>query len=190
MNKSHDPAQPVPKSYLHSFVIRSTLIFACGALLTATALYLAPREQGLSYGDNFRIIAGLDRALVTKSLALSSFALLLILAVIVIISIAYSHRVAGPLHKLGMHTRKIASGDLSEPVRLRSDDVIQELAADLNQLSGRYRDVLTQLRVKTRELSTIMDKAEIQGQKAGAVPAAEIAERIDEIRELLNRIKL
>ena len=190
MNKTHDPAQAVPKSYLNSFVIRSTLIFACGALLTATALYLTPREQGLSYGDNFRIIAELDRVLVAKSLVLSSFALLLILAVIVIISIAYSHRVAGPLHKLGMHTRKIASGDLSEQVRLRSTDVIQELAADLNDLSGRYRDVLTQARIKTRELSTIMDNAEKEGRNAGTVPTDEIAERIDEIRELLNRIKL
>ena len=190
MNTSRDPAQAVPKSYLHSFVIRSTLIFACGALLTATALYLAPREQGLSYGDNFRIIAELDRALVAKSLALSSFALLLILALIVIISIAYSHRVAGPLHKLGMQTRKIASGDLSDPVQLRRSDVIQELAADLNDLSGRYRDVLTQVRIKSRELSTIMDNAEKQDRNAGTVPTNEIAERIDEIRELLNRIKL
>jgi methyl-accepting chemotaxis protein len=125
-----------------------------------------------------------------KSLVLSSFALLLILAVIVIISIAYSHRVAGPLHKLGMHTRKIASGDLADPVRLRSDDVIQDLAADLNSLSGRYRDVLTRVRIKTRELSTIIDNAEKEGQNAGPVPTEEIAERIDEIRELLNRIKL
>jgi methyl-accepting chemotaxis protein len=190
MNTSNNPSQAVPKSYLNSFVIRSTLIFACGALLTATALYLAPRDQGLSYADNFRIIAELNRGLVTKSLALSFFALLLILAVIVIISIAYSHRVAGPLHKLGMHTRKIASGELSEPVQLRSGDVIQQLAADLNDLSGRYRDVLVEVRAKTRELSSIMDSAEKQGQGSGPVPTNEIAERIDEIRELLNRIKL
>lgn len=190
MNTPNDPVQAVPKSYLNSFVIRSTLIFACGALLTATALYLVPQEQGLSYQDNFRIIAELNRGLVAKSLVLSSFALLLIIAVIIIISIVYSHRVAGPLHKLGMHTRKIASGDLSEPVRLRSDDVIQELAADLNNLSGRYRDLLSNMRVKTAELSTILDNTEKQGQNTGTIPTDEIAERIDEIRELLNRIKL
>ncbi len=189
MNKTHDPAQAVPKSYLNRFVIWSTLSFACVALLTATALYLAPRDQGLSYADNFRIIAELDRALVAKSLVLSSFALLLILAVIVVISIAYSHRVAGPLYKLGMHTRKIASGDLSESVQLRNNDVIHELAADLNDLSGRYRDLLMQARAKTRELAAIMDNAEKQAPNKPA-PADEIAERIDEIRELLSRIKV
>jgi methyl-accepting chemotaxis protein len=190
MNKTRGPAQAVPKSYLNSFVIRSTLIFACVALLTATALYLAPRDQGLSYADNFRIIAELDRALVSKSLTLSSFALALILALIVFISIAYSHRVAGPLYKLGMHTRKIASGDLSESVRLRSNDVIHELAADLNTLSGSYRDLLAQVRTKTRELAAIMDNAEKQSPREGPTPTDEIAERIDEIREILNRIKV
>src|SRR5574341_182701 len=136
MNKTHDPAQTLPKSYLNGFVVRSTLIFVCGALLTATALYLAPGERGLSYADSYKIIAELDRALVVKSLILFSFTMLLIIAVIVIISIAYSHRVAGPLYKFGMHTRKIASGDLAESVRLRSNDVIHALAADLNNLSG------------------------------------------------------
>jgi methyl-accepting chemotaxis protein len=190
MNKTQGPAPAVPKSYLNGFVIWSTLSFACVALLTAAALYLAPRDQGLSYADNFKIIAELDSALVSKSLVLSSFALLLILAVIVVISIAYSHRVAGPLFKLGMHTRKIASGDLSESVRLRSNDVIHELAADLNDLSGNYRDLLAQVRTKTRVLAVIMDNAEKQGANAGSVPADEIAERIDEIRETLNRIKV
>jgi methyl-accepting chemotaxis protein len=191
MNRSEDSRQTLPKSYLNSFVVRITLLFSCIALLTVIGLSLAPRQHGFSYGDSFKLIAELDRVLVAKSLTLFSFILLIILCGIIIFSIAYSHRVAGPLHKLGMHSRKIAAGDLSEAVRLRRDDVIHVLAADLNNLSGRYRDHLVHLQAKTRELSMALERAGNQApSKDHPGPIDEISERIDEIRELINQIKL
>jgi amino acid transporter len=101
MNRDNDSLQTVPRSYLNSFVVKITLLFSCIALLTVIGLSLAPRQRGASYADSFRLIAELDRVLVTKSLVLFSFILLLILCGIIIISIAYSHRVAG----LGMHSQ-------------------------------------------------------------------------------------
>jgi methyl-accepting chemotaxis protein len=186
-----DPAQTVPKSFLSGFVFKSALIFAGGALLTAAVFYLALREQGASYADSYRLLADLDRVLVNKSLMLFSFTLLLSIAGIIILAIVYSHRVAGALHKLGMHTRRIASGDLAAAVRLRRTDVVHELADDFNDLSGRYRDVLGRLDSKTRELAAIMEDLEKHPPAAGdAGPTAKISERTDEIRELLRQIKL
>jgi methyl-accepting chemotaxis protein len=191
MNHIKDTVPMVPKSYLNSFVVRISLLFSCVALLTVAGIYLAPQSQGVSYADSFKLITELDRVLVSKSLTLFAFILLLILCGIIIISIAYSHRVAGPLHKLGMHSRKIAAGDLSESVRLRSNDVLHVLAADINSLSGHYRDRLAQLQIKSKELATALGKAEKQAPPQDpAGPIDEISERIDEIRELLNQIKL
>jgi methyl-accepting chemotaxis protein len=191
MNRDKDSLQTVPRSYLNGFVVKITLLFSCIALLTVIGLSLAPQQRGVSYADSFKLIAELDRVLVTKSLVLFSFILLLILCGIIIISIAYSHRVAGPLYKLGMHSRKIAAGDLAEAVRLRRDDVIHVLASDLNDLSGHYRDRLVQLQVKTRELAAVLENAEKQApSKSQPGPVNEISERIDAIRELLNQIKL
>jgi methyl-accepting chemotaxis protein len=113
------------------------------------------------------------------------------LAGVVVISIAYSHRVAGPLHKLGMHARKIASGDLTKQVRLRSNDVVHELADDINSLSNRYRGLLARLDMKTRELSAVLDDSGKQAsQRDGDALTGEIAERIEEIRSLVNQIRL
>jgi methyl-accepting chemotaxis protein len=191
MIKTKEPIQTVPKSYLSGFVRASTLIFAAGALLTAAGFYFAPEERLVSYADSFKLIAELNRVLVTKSLILFSFTLLLMVAGVVVISVAYSHRVAGPLFKLGMHTRKIASGDLAEEVRLRKGDVIHALAGDMNSLSSHYRGLLAQLEIKTRELAAVVDKP---GRHApprnDADPSGEISERIDEIKELLNQIRL
>lgn len=183
--------QTVPKSFLLGFVRTATLIVAVGAFLTAAAFYFAPGERVVSYADSFKLISELNRDLITKSLALFFFTLLLMIAGVVIISIAYSHRVAGPLHKLGMHARKIASGDLAETVRLRQGDVIHALADDMNNLSGRYRDLLGTLEIKTRELAAIMDDTGSNAPPRGdTARSGEISERIDEIRDLLNQIRL
>jgi hypothetical protein len=69
--------------------------------------------------------------------------------------------------------------------------VLHELAAEFNALSGHYREVLIQLAIKTRELSTFMDDLEMQPPvNAGKETAAKISERVDEIRGLLGQIKL
>jgi methyl-accepting chemotaxis protein len=175
----------LPKSYFNSFVLKSTLLFAGAALLTAAVFYLASQERGSTYAESYKLIAELNRVLVTKSLILFSFTLLLSIAGIIIISIAYSHRVAGPLYKLGIHARKISSGDLATSVRLRTNDVLHVLADDLNGLTGRYRDLLLQVETKTRELAALMDNPGKQ-----TPPADEISKRIDEIKKVLNQIRL
>jgi methyl-accepting chemotaxis protein len=182
----------ISKSFLHGFVLKSTLIFACGAVLTAAVFHLSLREPGASYADSYKFLAELDSVLVSRSLVLFFFTLLLSIAGIIILAIVYSHRVAGALHKLGMHSKRIASGDLAASVRLRSTDVIHDLADDFNGISGRYRQLLVQLEMKTRELGAVMDDQEKQGKGKGAAGGLpdKISESIDEIRTLLNQIKL
>jgi methyl-accepting chemotaxis protein len=180
--------QTIPKNYLNGFVAKSTLVFATVAFLTTAALSLAPPERVLSYADSFRLISELNRALIVKSLTIFSLAFLFMLMGIIILSLVYSHRVAGALHKLGMHLRDIASGDLSQTVRLRNSDVIHELAADLNDFSSLHSGLLMRINLRTRELETALKIANHPGvPRREAV--REISERIDEIRNLLSQIR-
>jgi methyl-accepting chemotaxis protein len=178
----------LPKFFLLSFVLKSTLLFAGAALATAALLLLFQGDPGLSYTDSYRLLAELNRVLVNRSLLLFSFTLLFSLTGVIILGVVYSHRVAGALHMLGMHTRRIASGDLTKTVKLRNTDVVHVLADDFNDLSSHYRDLLAQLEVKTKELAAIMNKAEKHPDDPGSSEG--LAERIEEIRALLNQIKL
>lgn len=182
----------LPKSYLRNIVRISTLLLAGGAICVAVGFYLLFQEQGrTTYADNYKLLAELDQVLVTRAVIVFSFTLMVSSVGAVIIAVAYSHRVAGPVYKLGLITQKISAGDLAGSVRLRTNDVLHELAAEFNALSGHYREVLVQLEIKTRELATIMDDLEKQPPANGdKEAAAKIAERIDEIRVLLNQIKL
>lgn len=180
----------LPRSFLQSFVLKSTLLFAGGALLTVALFSLALHEQGMTYAESYKLLAEADRVLVSRSVMVFCFTLLLSIAGIVVLAIVYSHRVAGALHMLGMHTQRVASGDLAKAVKLRSTDVIHELAGDFNNLSSYYRGLLAQLEIKTRELAAIMDDPEMQTPRDGdARLSAEISGRTEEIKALLDQIK-
>ena len=181
----------LPKFFLLSFVLKSTLLFAGAALATAALLLLFAGDPGSSYTDSYKLLAELDRVLVNRSLLLFSFTLLLSLTGTIILGVVYSHRVAGALHMLGMHTRRIASGDLAKTVRLRNTDVVHVLADDFNDLSAHYRDLLARLEVKTRELAITLDNLEQHSPADGDQrPCEGLQERIEEIKALLEQTKL
>jgi methyl-accepting chemotaxis protein len=181
----------LPRSFLRSFVLKSTLLFSGVALLSVAILFFALPDQGTSYAESYKLLAEMDRLLVNRSLILFGFTLMLSIAGIVVLAIVYSHRVAGALHMLGMHTNRVGSGDLTKSVKLRTTDVIHELADDFNNLSGHYRNLLAQLDIKTRELAAIMEG---RGKQVHADSdtglSAEISKRTGEIKAILDQIRL
>jgi methyl-accepting chemotaxis protein len=181
----------LPKSYLTNVVRVSTALFAGGAILTALGFYLALAEQGASYAGSFSLLAKLNHGLVNRALLLFSLLMLLSNLALVVIAVIYSHRVAGPLYRLGMDARRIASGDLTVSTHLRKTDVLQPLADDLNELAGYYRQLLVQAEEKTRDCAALMDGLTEQPPHAGGPgPYDKIRERADEVKAVLNQVKL
>lgn len=72
-----------------------------------------------------------------------NFTLLLRLALItplvVVISIILSHRIAGPVFRIGKYLKSIASGDLSANLHLRKNDELQDLAEAINEMTGELK---------------------------------------------------
>ncbi len=182
----------VSKSYITNFVRTILIILAAGSLVTATILYLLHhRSQGASYAESYWVIGELNRSIVHSASLLLLSTLLTSIAGIAIIAILYSHRVAGAVLRLGMRTKKITAGDMSESVKLRSSDALHSLADEFNALSARYRGTLLQVDAKARELSAALDDVEKRpAADADRTSAALITEKIREIRNLLSQVKV
>lgn len=56
------------------------------------------------------------------------------LLLVILFSLFYSHSMAGPIHKMRMELRDMASGGTIRPIRVRKNDQFQELVDDLNLL--------------------------------------------------------
>ncbi len=193
MNGDMGIPETVRKSYSYRLTARGIMIIAaCAAASAFIVFFSLYRQPAKSYAENYFIIAELRRQLLNRAAVIYLVTSFFIAAGVAVITLLYSHRVAGPLHRLGMFARTVAAGDLSGEVKLRRHDVIHPLADDFNGVAKTYREILVQLDIMIAELKE--DAASAQGTAAAGEPAAypvdRILEKTDEMKEMLSHIKL
>ncbi|GAH88998.1 unnamed protein product, partial [marine sediment metagenome] len=59
---------------------------------------------------------------------------LVIMVLIAVIGIFYSHRIAGPAYRIGQEIQRVLNGETGVNIRLRKKDKLKELAASVNAL--------------------------------------------------------
>src|SRR5208337_2591168 len=155
MEKNNKSEAVVAQSYPYRFALRSVAVFVCGVLLTSIAIWFySYREPAPSYAENYEMLSRLGEKIVLISVIVYAAMSLLTLAGTAVISLLYSHKVAGPLYKLGLFLREVTSGDFSGSVKLRKNDVIHPLAEDINALVSSYRALVSDMEAKAGELSS------------------------------------
>ncbi|HYA88057.1 MAG TPA: hypothetical protein VEI57_13450 [Nitrospirota bacterium] len=181
----------VPRSFLNSFVLKSTLLFVSGAFATSAIFYLAFHENGTSYADSYGILNDLNNMLLNRVAMLFISTLAISILAVIILSVVYSHRVAGALHKLGMYADNLSSGNVRGPVRLRKNDVVHPLADDMNELASHYANVITALAEENRNIKALIDEFEKQGPgRCNSDLSDKLSERVEKLRQLLLHITL
>jgi len=191
MNRETETIETINKSYYYRLALRCILVIMAGAILTGMFLFFSLyREPGSSYAESYSIISALRGELFYKSTYLYITTLLFIIIGISIISLLYSHRVAGPLYRLGVFARKVASGDLTEAVTLRQKDAIYPIADDLNGINAMYKEIIEQLETKTKEVKEMSSMADQSAGIAERDMIEKISKGVYEMNGILSRIKL
>jgi hypothetical protein len=105
-------------------------------------------------------------------------ALGLALTIVVLHSVRTSHRIAGPLFRLGRTLEAVAAGKIPDDVKLRHGDFLKEDAARLNLVLGelrRRRKALSEARCSLRRLRD----------RKGVAEDSELASELRRVDELL-----
>ncbi len=66
--------------------------------------------------------------------------ILLITPLFVLIGVVLSHRIAGPVYRIGTYIDSLVRGDYSESLTLRKKDELKELAKKMTQLCHKLRE--------------------------------------------------
>jgi methyl-accepting chemotaxis protein len=62
----------------------------------------------------------------------------IIMVIIAVIGIFYSHRIAGPIYRIEQDLARILGGEREVKIRVRQKDKMQSLVAKINQLIAKY----------------------------------------------------
>lgn len=195
MEKDKKSEAVVAQSYPYRFALRSAAVFVCGIILTSIAIWFySYHEPAPSYAENYKMLSRLREEIVSTSVIVYAAMSLITLACTTVISLLYSHKVAGPLYKLGLFLREVTSGDFSRSVKLRNGDVIHPLAQDINAMVSSYRDIISEMEAKAGELNTtvsgLRDATHSPSHEELHTISAHIAAKTDEIKALLQKFTL
>jgi len=80
---------------------------------------------------------------------------LISLALLFLMCVFFSHRIAGPARKLCEALNQIAQGNLCVNVRLRDDDLLKDLAGAVNAASRDLRGSLSEVEAEIRRVHTL-----------------------------------
>ena len=82
----------------------------------------------------------------------------LFLFVTFLISIYMSHRIAGPLYKLGKFLQEIKNGNFSQELKFRKGDHFLDLALDFNEMMDSVRAKLSEQSSKAKQASNQIEQ--------------------------------
>jgi len=114
-------------------------------------------------------------------------ALMLLMALLVMHSIVFSHRIAGPLDRIRGELKKIGEGNLSVHVRIRKNDYLHDQVASVNEMVEGLREkirTIEQSQQKAYAVLTDLQRALRRGS------GDEMNDQIEELGVVLERLKL
>ncbi len=185
----------MPKKYPVNLLTKIIFLVFLGITASGILLYFTSHVWlGLTYTEGLRTIATYKKLLIKKTIFIYLITSVFILAGIVVLTVLYSHRVAGPLYRLSLSSRQIASGDLTLKVKLRERDAIHPLADSFNELTESYRARILHIKDSIAELkraSDVLDRA-VETDIAEELQKAidELSHRVRKLKEDMKEIKL
>ncbi|OGP13162.1 MAG: hypothetical protein A2052_00405 [Deltaproteobacteria bacterium GWA2_54_12] len=167
MHKMTDSSRLLERAFKIRFGLKLCLLTLLGGAAVVALLYFSlSRSLGDSYGSAIYTIHELKIRVLPLIFA-SSYSILilgLVTAAIAVISVLFSHRIAGPLYRLEKSLEAIASGDLTVATRFRGMDQLSALADELNTMvrslnhtSRSVMDSAEELRAAEGALQTLLD---------------------------------
>lgn len=177
----------IDKKFQAKFILRFCLINIVACVLIGALVYYMNGQTNTVAFENLRVVV--------KST--SDFILPILLQVIVIVSVLValativivllmSHRISGPLFGLTGQIRNLAKGDLSQPIRIRASDQLQQVAAELETFRSDLQGAL-------QKCKEILEAADSISQASRGVPKPEewkaIQSRIEQMKTQLDPFK-
>jgi methyl-accepting chemotaxis protein len=123
------------------FLFASTsVIVLLGAALGGVGVFaLLPTNLGEGYVAVLSTVQGMERTLLERVAGIYAVMSIFIIGAVVLLHLFYSHRIAGPVYRLGREAEAIGQGRLKGNIRFRRKDNLTDIGDSLNQTAVRYR---------------------------------------------------
>lgn len=141
------------KKYQRNFIIKFCLI-ALGAMTAASlSLYYFSRNTlTATYGHHHLALRSTAEAILPALITTNLFVLICVLVATVVVTLYVSHKIGGPLYRLGKSLESFGEGNLKLRICLRREDQIKDLAGQFNKMAENLDGKIRQVKDAVTEL--------------------------------------
>ena len=179
--ENNNSIEGISTSYIWSLILKCFYVFIGGIGLTGIIFLISFQgTSGSSYSETFQLLSNIKQNIFLKTIIIYFTGFLFIVVGIILISLFYSHRIAGPVYRLTEFTKKISAGDLSSAVSLRQNDTVKPLSREMNNLVDTYKSSLQELLKSVEETKKCIDTNE----------TANLTKHAEEAQKIIGQIRL
>jgi methyl-accepting chemotaxis protein len=130
----------IKKKFQRDFILKFLILVISGVLIFGAIIYFMSGRALTTTFDNSRLAIRSTSDYILPSVLFSSIAVMIITGfAAVIMTLFVSHKIAGPLYRIGKDIDEFASGNLHVRFILRGGDEIKELAGKLDEMAVSLR---------------------------------------------------
>ena len=137
----------IDRGFQFKFIVKFCALIIITSLLTGLLIYYFNRQTTTVAFENLKVVV--------KST--SDFILPIMLQILVVVTILVgigtiivtlftSHKISGPLYRLGSDLEKIKAGDFSFEINVRSKDQLKKTVAEFNNMRRQLKDSIDLLK--------------------------------------------
>ncbi|HEY3347930.1 MAG TPA: methyl-accepting chemotaxis protein, partial [Nitrospirota bacterium] len=146
----------IEKKFQGKFIAKTVLSLIAGLVLSMGLLiYLSDDSLTADYSGGTLKIQQTTDMLLPYIIISNALAIALVAVAGVMISLVYSHRIAGPLYRFEKDLEAIKQGDLTRRIKLRDGDQFSEMAEQINSFTDFFDTKISGLNRKLEELSAL-----------------------------------
>ena len=156
--------RPFQRNFILKFCVIALLAMLCASLVL---YFLSKDTMTATYRFHHLALEETAQAILPALLITNVVVLLVFILATILVTLYVSHKIGGPLYRLGKSLEAIGEGNLNPEIKLRERDQLADFASQINNmakgLGGRVRRLqlkITGLRDKVE--STSWDKEEIE----------------------------
>ena len=184
------------KNYRLLLFVYSFVIVVLGVLLAGWGvLWSLPDSLGEGYHNVQAMLREIQNILIWRIGLLYAVTTVLVVIALAVLHLLYSHRIAGPVHRIGLEAAKIAQGNLTGNIKFRHHDNLMDMSDSMNDVAFRFREHVSKVQASLAviEEQSLRIKELVQQEKDGVAmkeAAAKIARCDAAIAATLAEIRI
>jgi methyl-accepting chemotaxis protein len=149
------PAEILKKNYFRNFLMMLLVVLLVGTAISAVVLFFnIHRPLNTHYSAVISIISQLRDSLIITTIKVNVIFIFLVALGLGILTLLYTHRVAGPLFRIRQKAKSIASGDLTTEIKLRRKDAVTAFAESINNMTKHYKTKVIEINEDIQQMKS------------------------------------